>query len=238
MIDVVCYYADLGRPYRPLMERMCASAKKHIDCATVILTPTPAPWMTGVFDRVAGYTSQSYPTVTRENLCQQRAEGMTAWGGRCERLTFFVDPDIEFRNTPAIPDCDVALLWRADRFSMPVNTGFISTKPGQERFWMQYGNTVLNLPPRIHGWWCDQIGFSILLGNSHAAGDTLDLHGAKIHLLDTFDNCASPKKATEKAWAIHYQGHSKGPEWKPIFKSEVFKDDRLGLELSHLREVA
>ena len=29
MIDVVCYYAEFGRPYRPLLERMAASAKRH-----------------------------------------------------------------------------------------------------------------------------------------------------------------------------------------------------------------
>ena len=237
MIDVVCYYADLGRPYRALMEQMCASAKQHIDCRTVIMTPTPTDWMAGVFDTVAPHHSQSYPQVTPENLCQQRAEAMMSWGAFCNRPTFFVDPDLVFRSAVVLPECDIALLWRHDKLAMPVNTGFIAASPfdGQRDFWSVYGNTVVNLPTRLHGWWCDQLGFSCMLGNQHNAGEHVKVLGADVALLDARDHCDVPEHATEKAWAIHYKGNRKGKGWGDIYASTVFKQDAVAGQLDHLR---
>jgi hypothetical protein len=238
MIDVVCYYADLGRPYRSLMERMCASAKQHIRCRTVILTPTPMEWMRQVFDTVAPHQSASYKEVTKDNLCQQRAEAMMSWGAYCNRPTFFVDPDLEFRAMPALPEADLCLLWRNDKLAMPVNTGFIATSPfdGQKDFWLVYGNTVVNLPTRIHGWWCDQLGFSCLLGNQHKPGDRLKVLGAEIALLDAREHCDVPENASEKAWAVHYKGNRKGAEWGAIYAGSVFNEDATGAAaLNHLR---
>ena len=237
MIDVVCYYADLGRPYQPLMQRMCQSAKRHMDCRTVILTPTPLDWMRDVFDTVAPHHSASYKHVTRDNLCQQRAEAMMSWGAYCNRPTFFVDPDLEFRSVVTLPECDMALLWRDDKLAMPVNTGFIATSPfdGQKDFWLVYGNTVVNLPTRIHGWWCDQLGFSLMLGNQHKAGDRMKVLGAEIALLNAADHCDVPDKVTEQAWAVHYKGSRKGEGWGDIFAKSVFSDDAAAQNLSHLR---
>lgn len=235
MIDVVCYYADFGKPYQPLLERMAASAKRHIECRTVILTPTPQPWMKVAFDAVEVPQSTSYPRVTRDNLCQQRAEAMMSWAALAKRQAYFVDPDLEFRATPQIPEADVCLLWRPKKLAMPYNTGFIAAKPGCADFWMAYGNTVVNLPTRIHGWWCDQLGFSILLGNQRQAGESLVCHGAHVYLLNSADHCDVPKAVTESAWGIHYKGKLKGPGWGDIYAQEVFKDDFAAQELAHLR---
>ena len=239
MIDVVCYYADLGRPYRSLMEQMCASAKQHIDCRTVILTPTPMDWMGGVFDTVAPHKSASYAEVTKDNLCQQRAEAMMSWGAFCNRPAFFVDPDIQFRAAPRLPEADICLLWRDDKLAMPVNTGFIAASPfdGQKDFWLVYGNTVVNLPTRIHGWWCDQLGFSCMLGNQHQAGQKVRVLGADIALLDARDHCDVPDKVTDRAWAVHFKGSRKGEGWGDIFAKSVFSDDASARQLNHLRVV-
>jgi hypothetical protein len=233
VIDVVCYYADLGRPYQPLMERMCASAHAVMDCRTVIMTPTPRDWMGGVFDTVVPHQSLSYKVVNRDNLCQQRAEAMMSWGALCNRETIFVDPDLEFRAAPRWGDWDIGLLWRKEKMAMPVNTGAILCRPGFPKFWERYGNTAVNLPARIHGWWCDQIGFSVMLGSLHEPGAVIDCLGARVALLNAADNCHVPKAATSEAWAIHLKGKLKGDGF-----ADVLADDFAASHLSHLRVTA
>ena len=226
MIDVVCYYVDFGRPYQPLMERMCASAKRVMDCRTVIMTPTPRPWMDDVFDHVAPHTSVTEQKVTLDNLCQQRSEAMMSWAALTRRDTLFVDPDLEFIAPPPFDDSfDVGLLWQRDRMTMPVNTGAILCRPGQREFWLMYGNSVVNLPGRIHGWWCDQLGFSLMLGTQHAPGDRLVSCGARVWLMDGPDHCDTPKRITPNAWAKHYKGRLKGEGWAKIFQDDVFSKD-------------
>lgn len=238
MIDVVCYYADFGRPYRPLMERMAGSARQHVPGGrTVILTSTPKPWMADVFDAVAEYKSQSYQSVTPQNLCQQRAEATMSWAVYAERDTLFVDPDVEFRAAPRWPDADVGLLWRRDRPTMPVNTGVIMARAGRPDFWQAYGRAVVNLPARIHGWWCDQIGFSLLTGTLHDPGEILAIKDATVALLDAPANCSTPKDAAPDAWAVHYKGKLKGAGFGAVF-DDILADDEQGKQLNHLREVA
>lgn len=215
-LDIVCYYADLGRPYRPLIEQMCASARRVMpDNRLVMLTPTPAAFMADCFDDVFPLPKPA----TAENLCLERARSSTSWGQVTSFPFLLVDPDIVFLAPPRIdPEADIQLLWRRGRPDQPVNSGVVFSRPGQKDFWQDYGHIAVNLPWRLHGWFCDQLAFSLMTGVYNKAGDLLKIGPTRIKLVDALDHCERPGKATEKAWAHHYKGWTKGDEWKQYYK--------------------
>lgn len=214
-LDIVCYYADIGRPYDPIIKQMCASAKQAMPNARrVMLTPTPKDYMQDCFDAV-------YPIpglVTEDNLCVERARANVSWALCSERPMLFSDPDIVFRALPRLHG-DVMLLWRKGKSDQPINTGLVFSKPGQMGFWEHYGRVVINLPKRVHGWFADQLGFSLMTGVCHEAGDELQLDGSHVVLADASDHCDMPERATERAWALHFKGSRKGQQFRPYYSS-------------------
>src|SRR5689334_670953 len=147
-LDIVCYYADLGRPYEPLIRQMCASAKANVPGSrTVMLTPTPAAYMEECFDDV-------FPlpvAATADNLCFERARASMSWGTTTSAPFLLVDPDIMFLAPPRIdPQADIQLLWRRSKPDQPVNSGVVFSKAGQIAFWKDYGHIAANLPWRLH----------------------------------------------------------------------------------------
>lgn len=215
-LDIVCFYADLGRPYRPLIEQMSRSAGEKIPgCRRVMLTPTPQDWMNIFFDDV-------FPlpvAVTLDNLCFERARASMSWGTVTSFPFLLVDPDIMFLAPPRIEDnADIQLLWRRSKPDQPVNSGVVYSRPGQVGFWTDYGHIAANLPWRLHGWFCDQLAFSLMTGVYNRAGDVIQLGPTRIKLVDALDHCERPGRATEKAWAHHFKGWTKGEEWKQYYK--------------------
>lgn len=218
-MNIVCYYADLGRPYLPLLERMTASAKRLMPKArTVLLTPTPKPELAALFDHTCGIDLET----TFDNLCVERARAMVSWmmSPQTEE-TVFVDPDLEFQQ-PVKFDAsfDVGLLWRDGKPDQPINTGMILAHPGSPEFWKHYGAISVNLPLAIHGWFADQLSFSLLTGVCHGAGDRLRVDDARVWLMDAPKYCDQPKKVKPNAWAVHYKGPLKGPGWEDVFRSD------------------
>jgi len=214
MLDVVCYYADFGRPYLPLIERMCASVREVMpDARLVLLTPTPKDELSAPFDTTAPLDIET----THANLCRERARAVCSWAMSAERPAVFVDPDVEFVKAPDLGRYDVGLLWRTNKPDQPVNTGLIVAQPGQRDFWWRYGSVAVNLPKVVHYWWCDQLAFALLTGVCHQAGETLLIEGARVRLLDAASTCAPPDEATPEAWAHHYKGKLKGPGWENVF---------------------
>ncbi len=198
--EIVCFYAELGRPYLPLIERMTASAKAVMpDVRTVLLTPTPSAKLARLFDQVF-----VMPVEAKwETLCLDR--------------TIYADPDIVFQKSPEFGNFDIGVAWRRAKPDQPVNTGLILAEPGNHKFWKHYGSIVGNLPPVLHSWWCDQLGFSILLGAAHQAGETLLIDEARVKLFDVDLICPKLEKATEESWTVHYKGSRKGPEFNGSF---------------------
>src|SRR5689334_1734740 len=97
MTDIVCYYADLGRNYGPLIERMAASARRVMpDARLVLLTPTETA-LGKHFDQVCKLPCQT----TFENLCMERARAMVSWMVATNDRAIFCDPDVEFRRPVA-----------------------------------------------------------------------------------------------------------------------------------------
>ncbi len=217
-LDIVCYYADIGRPYRPLIERMCASARANVpNSRLVILTPTPADYMEECFDDVF-----PLPTAaTEQNICFERARSSMSWGKVTSFPFLLVDPDIVFLAPPRIEDdADIQLLWRRGKPDQPVNSGVVYSKPGQVAFWDDYGLIAGNLPWRLHGWFCDQLAFSLMTGVYNKAGDILTIGPTRIKLVDALDHCERPGRATEKAWAHHLKGSMKGEEFRQFYKRD------------------
>jgi hypothetical protein len=217
-LDIVCYYADYGRPYLPLMQRMAASALKAMPKARlVLLTPTPGTYCvercSEFFDTIVPLDIPTPPEV----LCRERARAMASWMMASEIPTLFVDPDVEFLKPVGWGQFDVGLLWRTNKPDQPVNTGLILARPGVKEFWHHYGTVAVNLPRAVHYWWCDQLAFALLTGICHQAGETLLVDGARVRLLDANEHCALPEEATPSAWAHHYKGRTKGPEWDKVF---------------------
>src|ERR1700690_368780 len=119
--DIVCFYADLGRDYEPLLTKMVASAKRTMPNAQIICTtPTPNGKIGKGWHHVVPLPDQ----VTFENICIERARMTVSWMIRAQRPVIFTDPDIEFIN-PVKWDglTDVNLLWRTNKPDQPVNEG-------------------------------------------------------------------------------------------------------------------
>ena len=205
---------DLKRPYLPLMQRMCASAKSVMpDCRTILLTQTPSRELTDTFD----LTFELPPEGTAATLCRERAIVTASWAYKMDRPCVFADPDIEFRRpVPLDGDYDVGLLWR-DRSDQPVNSGVVIAKPGCPNFWKHYGKIAINLPEQIWWWWCDQLAYSLLTGVNHKAGEVMQIDDARVALLDANMNCPTPDEAGSDAWAVHYKGQLKGEGWDKVF---------------------
>jgi hypothetical protein len=142
-----------------------------------------------------------------------------SWGTVTSFPFLLVDPDIMFLAPPRIdPQADIQLLWRRSKPDQPVNSGVVFSRPGQVDFWRDYGHIAANLPWRLHGWFCDQLAFSLMTGVYNRAGDLLQIGPTKIKLVEARDHCERPGKATEKAWAHHFKGWTKGEEWKQYYK--------------------
>ena len=221
MIDIVLFYADLGRPYFELIQRMTESAKRVIgnECRTILLTPTPDRALCRLFDE----THHSTLPATDKTICLERARAMAGWAQQTNRNTAFVDPDIEFRAAPPFRNLfDIALLWRK-KMDQPINTGVILTRPGQQSFWDHYGQIVANLPGGLHAWYGDQLAFSLLTGVCRHADDHVLIDGSRVWLMKANDHCYRPDMVTEKAWAVHYKGESKGAEWAKHYEPKVIQ---------------
>lgn len=225
MLDVVCYYADLGRPYGPLIERMTSSARRVMpDARLVLLTPNAPEKIRAMFD----LTCQLPAKADETNLCLERVRAVVSWQMVTQRPAIHCDPDLEWRKTPEfMTSYDVRLLWRRHKPDQPVNTGMIFAGPNCPRFWAHYGSIVVNLPPEIHSWWCDQMGFALLTGVCHRPDDEIWLDDAFVRLLDAKRFCPAADEATDEAWALHYKGALKeGDYWRRVYKPRTLHEAR------------
>jgi hypothetical protein len=218
-MDVVCYYADFGRPYAALLQRMATSAKRVMPgCRTVLLTPTPGCDGSQYFD-------EQRPTDPVERmgdvalLSKARCRANLRWLLNTDRMTICCDPDIEFISQPHILDhnADIGVLWRA-KPDQRVNAALWWTWPHQAAFWTQYGRIVESMPPELHAWWSDQMAFTLLLGSYHEAGDIVQCGDTRMRLMDG-DDVALPESRTDRTWAIHYKGQRKGAGWEKFFQT-------------------
>ncbi len=209
-LDVVCFYADLGRPYLSLIEQMTGSAKRVMPyIRTVLLTPTPSPELESLFDKTIDLSSNM--RTTEKTVCYDRATCTVSWQGQTENRTIYADPDIEFnREVDFDGSFDVGLLWRPRKPDQPINTGIVLAEPGSKQFWVQYGAIVANLPRPLRAWWCDQLAYNVMLGTLHKAGDTVQAYDARVKLFRMSDHCTPREKATsDNPWAWHDKGKRK-----------------------------
>lgn len=208
-LNIVCFYADLGNPYFPLLEEMTLSAKRVMpESRTVLLTPTPVPEICDLFDTTVDFSRGM--TTTRDTICYDRVRATLAWQNIATEPTVYTDPDISFRRPVEFSeDFDVGLLWRTRKPDQPVNTGLVLAKPGFPAFWKRYGAIAVNLPAVLRSWWCDQLAYSVLTGADHEAGDTFQVFDARVRLFDWLKACAPPEKNIENPWAVHMKGDRK-----------------------------
>lgn len=226
MIDLVCYHADLGRPYLPLIEKMTASARAVMpDIRLVLMTPTPKRELARCFDLIVPL--EDYP-ATHENLVLERSRASVSWMLQAPNPVIFSDPDIIFQK--AIPfdgSFDVGFMWRGGKVDQPINTGIVLATPGHDKFWKHYGNVVANLTKDLHRWWGDQLAFNLMTGICHRPGDRLLIDDARVALFDARITCTKPEDALPEAWAHHYKGPLKeGQGWDEVFPSR-FADGML-----------
>lgn len=218
MIDLACYYADIGRPYLPLIERMTQSAKSVMpDCRLTLLTPTPLKQLVRLFD-----THVHLLDIEAEasSLCYSKARSIMTWQMQLKAPCVFVDPDIEFRRPLQFPDADVGLLWRKSNAN-PINIGMIFARPGAPEFWNRYGAIAASLPRQLRSWWCDQLAFRAMLGSLHHAGDVVQAYDARVEFMPWEKVCCAPEYATEETWSLHYKGLRKGDEFSPFFQERT-----------------
>ncbi len=228
MFDIVCYYADLGRPYEPLIERMTGSARRVMpDARLVLLTPNAGEEIRRHFDTVC----QLPPGADETNLCLERVRAVVSWQMVTQRISIHCDPDLEWKRRPGLIDGAlynaVGLLWRAHKPDQPVNTGMIIATPGAREFWQRYGSIAVNLPPEIHSWWCDQLAFALITGVDLTLPATLKRYDADVCLINGKKFCPAADEATEEAWALHYKGALKeGDYWRRVYKPRVVNEAR------------
>ena len=218
-VDIVCYYADLGRPYLPLIEQMTSSAKRAMPwCRTVLMSPTPSADLDRLFDKTIDISA--HVRTTEKTVCYDRAVSTVSWQSQTKRRTIYADPDIEFHRPVEFDGSfDVGLLWRKRKPDQPINTGIVLAEPGHLEFWRNYGAVAANLPMPLRSWWCDQLAFNVLLGVMHKAGDVIPAYDARVKLFSMTDHCTPREKATtDNPWAWHDKGKRKwgGSDVKPI----------------------
>lgn len=209
-LDLVVFYADLGRPYFDLLAKCTASAKRTMPyIRTVLLTPTPSPDLEALFDKTVDLSG--HMTTTEKTVCYDRAVSTVSWQALTEGRTIYADPDIEFhREVEFDGSFDVGLLWRPRKPDQPINTGIVLAEPGCCNFWAHYGAIAANLPLPLRSWWCDQLAYNVLLGTMHKAGDTIKAHDARVKLFLMSDHCTPREKATtDNPWAWHDKGKRK-----------------------------
>lgn len=200
---VVLFYVDYGKPYLPLIEQMCESAREHIPEAKLTLLTDGPTQAAKFFDDIVELDIKIPP----ETLCKDRARAMVSWMKHTKEDTIFVDPDVVFLKRPVFHEAaNVQLLWRP-KPDQPINTGLILAKPGPMKFWERYGTVAVNLPGQIHHWWCDQLAFALITGVCHKAGEILERDDAKICLMDA--KAIAPRShdpIPSSAWMVHYKG--------------------------------
>lgn len=213
--DLVCFYANIGRPYLPLIKRMTRTAKAVMpDCKLTLLTPTPTDELIRLFDAHVHLTGTN---TSDASLCFEKARAIMTWQQQLKTPCVFVDPDIEFKHPLQPPDADVGLLWRKSNAN-PINIGMIFARPGCPEFWNRYGAIVASLPRSLRSWWCDQIGFRAMLGSLHQAGDVIQAYDAWVEFMPWEQVCCAPEYATENTWSLHYKGSRKGEEFHEYFQ--------------------
>lgn len=221
-LDVVCYYANLSRPYLPLIETMTASAKRVMPYAQLVLmTPTPSDDLCRLFDKTIDLSPNM--VTTEKTVCFDRAKATVSWQANTQNRTIYADPDIEFhREIEFDGTFDVGLLWRPRKPDQPVNTGIVLAEPGFLTFWSHYGAIAANLPLPLRSWWCDQLAYNVMLGTLHKAGDTVQAYDARVKLFLMSDHCTPREKATtDNPWAWHDKGKRKwgSAEVAPIMEN-------------------
>jgi len=208
-LDLVVWYADLGRPYLPLIQQCTASAKRAMPyIRTVLLTPTPSRELGACFDKMVELPGLP---ADQNTICIDRVKATVSWQSMTQNRTIYADPDIEFnREIPFDGSFDVGLLWRPRYPAQPINTGIVLAEPGHQDFWRHYGAIAVNLPKPLHSWWCDQLAYTVMLGTLHIAGDTVKAHDARVKLFDMHSHCTAREKVTsDNPWAWHDKGQRK-----------------------------
>jgi len=218
-IDLICYYADFGLPYRDAIERLVATAREVMpEMNLVLLSPNAAAWCIDLFDE--HHVTPNMPTV--DTLMLERLRAHISWFIGTTRRTVVVDVDIAFRH-PVVFDgsFDVGLTWRDNRPDQPMNAGLILVEPGQRAIWSHYANVAVNLPSMLHRWWVDQMAFCLLLGVCHKAGEVLSVDGARVALMDSRHVSDVPERIMEDAWTVHHKGPRKGGMFRELYQKSA-----------------
>lgn len=207
-LDVVCYYADFGLPYRDLIIKYARSVKRVLPHARNILMTPNAIDLSPYFNHVV--MTENKPDWS--TLMADRCLAHIRWAAGTNRRTIFCDCDLEILKPPQFDGSfDVGLLWRGrDRPDMPICASMILMEPNIMGFTQLWAEVVVNLPTPIKQWWCDQIALSLMTGVTHKKGDTLNIEGARVKLLD-YALCADKEeRVSDETWAIHRKGTKKG----------------------------
>lgn len=221
-LDLVCFYADLGRPYLPLIAEMTRSAKAVMpECRTVLLTPTPSAKLLRLFDLPVHLKIET----TLKTICFDKVRAILTWQSQMDRPCVFIDPDVVFMRPVEFPiGADVGLMWRTTKAAQPVNSGMVLATPGCPQFWKQYGQVAANLPDALRGWWCDQLAFSLMLGTEHRTGELIRSYDARVKLIPEDEACSPPERALPHTWAHHLKGGRKGEGFAHIFPPREKKE--------------
>lgn len=218
-MDVVAYYADFGRPYAALLERMATSAKAVMpECRTVLLTPDLGCDGSQYFDLQIDAPLQC-PRDGIVPLSRERCRANVSWLTQTGRPTICCDPDVEFVARPHFPDVDIALVWR-DKPDQRVSAALFYSRPGQRYFWERYARIVFSLPTEMWAWWADQLAFTLMVGSYNRVDQGIYCDGSHVWFLDPRYSCGLPEQADKNAWALHYKGQRKGSGWERWFAGE------------------
>lgn len=207
-VDVVCYYSDMGLPYREHVIKFARSVKNVMPNSRRILMTPNAVDLSSYFNHVV----MMEEPAAWDTLMADRTIAHIRWAAGTNRRTVFCDCDLEMLKPPVFDGSfDVGLLWRGrDRPDMPICASMILMEPGLAGFNQLWAEIIVNIPDPVKRWWCDQISLSLMTGVTHSKGDILEVEGARVKLLD-YALCADkPEKVTKDTWALHSKGAKKG----------------------------
>lgn len=202
-------HADIGRPqYRLVAQRMTSSAKNTMKARIVQFADDKSQAIDGADLIVRA-------DVSDRNIMLRRAEMMREHARCAHGHMVMCDADLIWQRDPSMLfdlPFDIGLMWRSGRPAMPYCGAMIYVRHGSEaaiEFLSDWIFTIKSLPPKLHGWWGDQLALAAMLGR-RTPNQSVGYNGCLVHIFDGGQHIFTMKEPDQKAPEIAVARHYKG----------------------------
>lgn len=160
MTELAYVYCDLGdQQYKALVHEMVTSARAVMpDVKITQISDSKTPIYPG-----ADALFNAEVECTKDDVTYFKGFFMAEFAKNCRDRLILCDVDLIWQKQPEFnTEADLAVLYRENMPSMPINTGLILSNRMAMRHWEKYQAVLNNLHENGMGtWYCDQIAAAI-----------------------------------------------------------------------------